>query len=490
MRPLKFIKLFFVLSLSLIFPFQQSLSANKFWSCNGIDYWDNANCWNPLGQPTTTDDVFLTQSDGVDRTVLYRNSNTVSLGGIDTKSITVDATGSGSMTLLQNQDLLAVVNITVGLNGIGTITQTGGANRFGSGGSNTTLMLGGNSAGNGTYNLYNGEFRARIANIGINGTGTFNMSGGFAQMEFFYGLGKNGTINMSGGYLDSAEGGTSTGSKFNQSGGIYNMIGTGGGGFGIGGTYNLSGGTFRNGARFRLLNTGTFNMTGGIMIAGNEGPAGLENKNKNIAGNFNLSGGNLYMERAIVESGGSFNFTGGTLSVEHFTGDLFNNGGTINPDAIIFPSQFTIAPDPTMKMINSTSIIGDYSQSALGTLALDFGGTGVDEFDFMDISGTAILDGILEVSLFDLGSGVFNPSLGDSFDILFADTIIGQFDTLDFAYLDGGLEWGLTYILSDFSTDILQLNVIASPVPLPASFWLFGAGLVGMVGIVRRKKTH
>jgi hypothetical protein len=30
----------------------------------------------------------------------------------------------------------------------------------------------------------------------------------------------------------------------------------------------------------------------------------------------------------------------------------------------------------------------------------------------------------------------------------------------------------------------------ASPVPVPAAAWLFGSGLIGLVGVARRKKLH
>lgn len=480
-----------ILPLFTLLPFQTSYSADKFWSCSGIDYWDNANCWNPVGQPTNIDNAYLTQNDSSSRTVLYRNS-ILTPGYSNVGNLTVDATGSGSFMLQINQDVLSSFSIDVGLNGTGSISQLGGAVKIDpyDGAINTTLTLGGNSTGNGTYNLHNGEFIARETFIGEKGTGTFNMYGGSAHIEFFYNLGVNGTFNLSGGSLRSVEGGTQAGSVFNQSGGYYTMnasVGSSFGGFGIGGTYNLSGGTLNNnGSRFRLFNTATFNMTGGVMLAGpNFAPS--SNQLENIAGDFNLSGGHLYMEKTKIESSGSFNFTGGTLTVEQFTGDLHNNGGTVSPGTYQILGT-GIAPDPNT--IGATDVAGDYSQSALGTLAIDIGGTGTDEFDFMDISGTAILDGILEVSLFDLGSGIFSPSFGDSFDILFADTIIGQFDELNLAHLDDGLDWGLTYILSDFSTDIVRLSVISSPVPLPPAFWMFGSGLVGLIGIARRKNVH
>lgn len=49
-----------------------------------------------------------------------------------------------------------------------------------------------------------------------------------------------------------------------------------------------------------------------------------------------------------------------------------------------------------------------------------------------------------------------------------------------------GLSW-LYSITSDQLLGTLTISATASPVPLPTAFWLFGSGLIGLVGIARRK---
>ena len=78
------------------------------------------------------------------------------------------------------------------------------------------------------------------------------------------------------------------------------------------------------------------------------------------------------------------------------------------------------------------------------------------EFDQLLIDGTAVIDGLLDVRLIDLGEGLFSPQLGDSFAIITAeDGLTGDFSQLNLPTLTGGLGWQVT--TDDTS---LFLNVI------------------------------
>ena len=80
-------------------------------------------------------------------------------------------------------------------------------------------------------------------------------------------------------------------------------------------------------------------------------------------------------------------------------------------------------------------------------------------------------------------------SLGDSFDILFAEDITGAFDFLQLPSLDAGLVWELGYGIDTIgTTDVVSLNVV-SAVPVPAAAWLFGSGLLGLVMMGRRRSS-
>jgi hypothetical protein len=79
-------------------------------------------------------------------------------------------------------------------------------------------------------------------------------------------------------------------------------------------------------------------------------------------------------------------------------------------------------------MPGSLAIRGDYTQTANGTLALKIGGTDQGTgYDYLSVSGTAVLDGTLEVSVLD---GFFVQP-GDTFTLVTFGQRQGEFATID-----------------------------------------------------------
>ena len=61
---------------------------------------------------------------------------------------------------------------------------------------------------------------------------------------------------------------------------------------------------------------------------------------------------------------------------------------------------------------------------------------------------------------------MFAPSQGDSFDLLSAESLSGQFDLLTLAVLGSGLGWQLDYLIDEIgSTDIVRLSVASAVFP-------------------------
>lgn len=202
------------------------------------------------------------------------------------------------------------------------------------------------------------------------------------------------------------------------------------------------------------------------------------------------------------ESSGQIVVSGGSTTT--FYDDIVHNGAEIRvsagSQAVYFGSvsgagAFTGAGtnyfEGDLRPGNSPSVVsfgGDVVFGLGNTLGIEIGGLlSGSEYDVVDVSGDAYLSGILDVSFYDLGDGIFNAGLGDSFDVLLADSIFGEFDLLTLAVLGDGLSWDVAYLTDAIgSTDIVRLNVV-SAVPVPAAVWLFGSGLIGLIGFARRK---
>jgi hypothetical protein len=71
-----------------------------------------------------------------------------------------------------------------------------------------------------------------------------------------------------------------------------------------------------------------------------------------------------------------------------------------------------------------------------------------------------------------------------------ADTINGNFDQWTLAALGGNLGWQVDVLTDAIGiTDVVRLSVVPSAVPVPPSVWLFGSGLLGLIGIARRRQA-
>ncbi|MES9858365.1 MAG: hypothetical protein ABW166_17455 [Sedimenticola sp.] len=192
--------------------------------------------------------------------------------------------------------------------------------------------------------------------------------------------------------------------------------------------------------------------------------------NVNVDGTLKLwSGGSVDMMSGSLEVGtldireGLFSMDGGTLMTADVLGDLRIQGGTFRP-----------GHSPAV-----TTITGHYTQDADGILEIELAGLAEGEFDLLNISGVANLSGTLEVTLLD----DYLPEEGDLFTFLTAATILDTFDYLILPDLAGQTEWKLIY-----GSDSVSLGVV-SAVPLPAAVWLFGAGLLSLIGFSKRKKA-
>jgi hypothetical protein len=122
-----------------------------------------------------------------------------------------------------------------------------------------------------------------------------------------------------------------------------------------------------------------------------------------------IGDGDVNINNVLTTGGGSVVVTAGTLG----------GGGTVG-GSLSNPTG-TVAPGNSP---GTLIIEGDFSQGVGGTLEIELAGAAEGEFDVLEIAGNASLAGTLDVLLL----GGFVPAAGQSFEIITANAITGQFD--------------------------------------------------------------
>ncbi|MEQ8208734.1 MAG: glycosyl hydrolase, partial [Lacipirellulaceae bacterium] len=158
-------------------------------------------------------------------------------------------------------------------------------------------------------------------------------------------------------------------------------------------------------------------------------------------------------------------WAGGNLSGIGDTASVLGAGGTPIPyhDSIAIVRYYNdIAFGSTEVGINHNNLVGsgvalptqmnidgDYLQQIDGTLQMDL--FSPSSHDALDVTGTATLDGLLDINEVD----GLAPSVGDTFTILSADGgVQGEFDSVELPILSG-LQWFLDYSANDVSLSVI-----------------------------------
>ncbi|MCC5884910.1 MAG: filamentous hemagglutinin N-terminal domain-containing protein [Gammaproteobacteria bacterium] len=321
-------------------------------------------------------------------------------------SITTPGTFDVRGTLTQQAGTLSAGTIQFPAGGSamlsGTLTANAAAISGGSlgiGGTANIGMLGlsaGNLGGPGVINVSN-----RVDWIGgaINGVGTLNL--GSASTGTISGAGRTLT-----GFTLNNAGTLALGSNLALAGGAtlrntgtLNIAGAGGAGVTLSGS---AAETLDNGGSLVAstpLTLGVRTVTGGgftaptLTLSANT-PMSVIGGSMNVAGTFAVAGDLMLLGGSLAAT--TTNVTGSIGGIGTVTGNL-NNSGILSPGTS--PGEFTID--------------GNFTQSDLGTLVIEFDGDvsepGVD-FDLLTITGSASFDGTLELIALEGFSGTFGTS--------------------------------------------------------------------------------
>ncbi len=153
-------------------------------------------------------------------------------------------------------------------------------------------------------------------------------------------------------------------------------------------------------------------------------------------------------------------------------GGLFRGTGTVNAGSFQVNGG-SVLPGASP---GALTIQGSYTQSDTGLLEIELGESA---HDVLEITGTADLAGTLRVLLYE----GYVPEVGSYYDILTASYITGGFGNTD---LPSGWIWSVAYLDLDENglNDTVRLG--ASAVPIPATVWIFGTGLLALLGFRAR----
>jgi hypothetical protein len=274
----------------------------------------------------------------------------------------------------------------------------------------------------------------------------------FAVNDGSFTLGSKRSFTTAGNFTNNGSLKIGSGDTFDVNGNLTNFSGT----TLTGGSYNVSGTLQFNGADI-VTNAATITLASSTAKIVNQSAANalLGFNTNRAAGSFTLSGNaslsttggsftnagtfTVSTGSTFTVGGTSYNFTqtGGTTTVDGTlqgasTGSLALNGGnlygtgTLNYSGVV--DTATVTPGNSATSTGKLQVDGTYTQSSGGALDVTLGGTTAGtQYDQLNVSGTATLNGTLNVTL---ASG-YKPTAGTQFDILNASSISGTFSAID-----------------------------------------------------------
>ena len=168
-------------------------------------------------------------------------------------------------------------------------------------------------------------------------------------------------------------------------------------------------------------------------------------------------------------------FAGGTFTVDLVATDLIATGG----------GSMDVTWDPTVLTMSGAFVGGTTDQLAAVSIATPPWSAHTDG---CTTGGGLTCNGVLSSGLLAglrVGTFMFVTGAADIATLTFTAVGAAGSSTLvtvaDGAGLGGG--WSPAMDLYEAGT----VNIAASAVPIPAAVWLFGSGLLGLIGIARRK---
>jgi hypothetical protein len=180
----------------------------------------------------------------------------------------------------------------------------------------------------------------------------------------------------------------------------------------------------------------------------------------------------------------------GMDSVSMMSGDLWDYSWTLtgDPDPLIGGS-FTVTNtssmmqtfDITFALPISPGFTNGYMTGSLSGTYSDFDNSGGATLNLNDWDG--LIDGASRMNLF----GFAGPCIGVGCSVTIGNVSEGP--TLYTGDVTSTIGIHMNFELSAGDRVTFNTSFEVNPVPVPAAVWLFGSGLLGLIGIARRKKA-
>jgi len=184
------------------------------------------------------------------------------------------------------------------------------------------------------------------------------------------------------------------------------------------------------------------------------GYGGMSTLTADRSGTVNL--GNTSLEIAVCLTATATGSITGTI-IQLNNGAILDGTGTINASVI---NNSLIQPGGSATT-GVLTIAGNYTQTSSGGLRVDLNGsTAGTQYDQFIVTGTASLAGRLDVS------NGFTPSVGDTFNVLQAGTVVRDFQDTTLPALSGGVA-----LTKSTSGTAVSLTTISAPVIAVADTW-------------------
>lgn len=346
------------------------------------------------------------------------------------------------------------------------------------------VSIGGSTQDTGTYDVTSGATldlgASRVLNPGsdISGAGTLDITGAISS-SVTLGIGSTGFFKLTNGSILFNAPQVFNNPVVHTNGTLtnFNTIT-------VNNDYTWTGGSINSG---NLFVNGDFTATGSLNKSFSGITLGAGQNHSLVGANISGSGGFLRNNGNLAISGTTIPFSldnaAGVLTISGtnaVTGTTGNSGVTIfNSGSVLTSTQFinggggtvqgvgTLVGD--MQLLDGTfipgtspgtfNITGNYTQGSTGVLEVEIGGLiQGSNYDFLNVGGSATLDGTLDVQLF----GGFNGTVGDQFDIISSSFISG-----DFSAVNVPVTHSFSASPNVPSSGIYQLEITSAPVITP-----------------------